>query len=53
MRTSWRRLFKTRPAAGWRVTYRDQSGDKVEDFDFAVVSIGLYSETPRLTIRSA
>ena len=38
------------PDAGWRVTYRDQSGEKAEDFDLAVVSIGLYSETPNIPL---
>ena len=41
---------RVQPDAGWRVTYRDQSGDKAEDFDLAVVSIGLYSETPNIPI---
>ena len=36
--------------AGWRVTYRDDSGEKVEDFDLAVVSVGLYSETPNIPV---
>src|SRR5262249_31221121 len=35
---------------GWRITYRDGSGEVVEDFDFAVVSIGLYSETPHIPL---
>ena len=38
------------PDSGWRVTYRDQSGEKAEDFDLAVVSIGLYSEMPNIPL---
>jgi dimethylaniline monooxygenase (N-oxide forming) len=34
------------PGSGWRITYRGGSGESVEDFDFAVLCIGLYSETP-------
>src|SRR5215471_12167315 len=32
------------PGTGWRIMYSDASGEAVEDFDLAVVSIGLYSE---------
>src|SRR5262245_11891599 len=38
------------PHAGWRITYRDGSGEAVEDFDYAVVCIGLYSETPNIPL---
>ena len=38
------------PDSGWRITYSDQSGEKAEDFDFAVVCIGLYSETPNIPL---
>ena len=38
------------PRAGWRITYRDGSGEAVEDFDFVVVCIGLYSETPNIPL---
>jgi len=38
------------PGAGWRVTYRYGSGETVEEFDLAVVSIGLYSETPNIPL---
>jgi dimethylaniline monooxygenase (N-oxide forming) len=38
------------PGTGWRITYSDGSGEAVEDFDFAVVSIGLYSETPNIPL---
>jgi dimethylaniline monooxygenase (N-oxide forming) len=41
---------RTEPDAGWRVSYRDNSGDKVEDFDLAVVTVGLYSETPNIPV---
>src|SRR5215831_2088222 len=33
---------------GWRVTYRNESEERTEDFDFAVVCVGLYSETPNI-----
>jgi dimethylaniline monooxygenase (N-oxide forming) len=33
---------------GWRVAYRDSRGQSAEDFDFVVVGIGLYSETPNI-----
>ena len=33
---------------GWRVTYRNESEERTEDFDFAVVCVGLYSETPHI-----
>src|SRR5262245_7251232 len=38
------------PGAGWQIRYRDSAGETVEDFDFAVVSIGLYSETPNIPL---
>jgi dimethylaniline monooxygenase (N-oxide forming) len=33
---------------GWRVTYQEGGGERVEDFDFVVVAIGLYSEKPNI-----
>ena len=36
------------PGLGWRVTYRNESEERTEDFDFAVVCVGLYSETPNI-----
>jgi cation diffusion facilitator CzcD-associated flavoprotein CzcO len=36
------------PGLGWRVTYCYESEERTEDFDFAVVCVGLYSETPNI-----
>src|SRR5262249_8714965 len=38
------------PGVGWQIRYRDSAAEAVEDFDFAVVSIGLYSETPNIPL---
>jgi dimethylaniline monooxygenase (N-oxide forming) len=36
------------PRVGWLVTYRNESEERTEDFDFAVVCVGLYSEAPNI-----
>jgi dimethylaniline monooxygenase (N-oxide forming) len=38
------------PDRGWRITYRGAVGEQVEEFDLAIVSIGLYSETPNIPL---
>src|SRR5215813_4128001 len=38
------------PGTGWQIRYSDSAGETVEDFDLAVVSIGLYSETPNIPL---
>jgi dimethylaniline monooxygenase (N-oxide forming) len=41
---------RSEPERGWRITYRCAAGEQAEDFDFAIVSIGLYSETPNIPL---
>lgn len=36
------------PNAGWILTYNSPLGEKSDNFDFVVVSVGLYSETPHI-----
>jgi dimethylaniline monooxygenase (N-oxide forming) len=38
------------PERGWRIIYRDAAGEQAEDFDLAIVCIGLYSETPNIPL---
>jgi Predicted flavoprotein involved in K+ transport len=38
------------PGLGWRVTYRSESDERTEDFELAVVCVGLYSETPNIPL---